>query len=66
MKPLRAQTNGALSVENLLAASDGMLGLKDVLSMALQDALQDVIEAEVSARLGAGESERSKDRSAVR
>ena len=35
-----ARTNGALSVEDVLAASGGMQGLKDALSTVVQDALQ--------------------------
>lgn len=61
-----ARTNDALSVEDVLAASGGMQGLKDVLSTVVQDALQDLIEAEVTARLGAGRWERSEDRSGTR
>jgi putative transposase len=61
-----ARTNDALSVEDLLAASGGMQGLKDVLSTVVQDALQELIEAEVTARLGAGRWERSEDRSGTR
>ncbi len=44
----------ALSVEDVLAASGGMQGLKDVLSTVVQEALQELVEAEVTARLGAG------------
>jgi putative transposase len=61
-----AQTNDALSVEDVLAAGGGMLGLKDVLSTVVQDALQELIEAEVTARLGAGRWERSEERSGMR
>ena len=49
-----ARTNDALSVEDVLATSRGMQGLKDVLSTVVQDGLQELIEAEVTARLGAG------------
>ena len=35
-----ARTNDALSVEDVLAASGGMQGLKDVLSTVVQDALR--------------------------
>ncbi len=35
-----AQANDALSVEDVLAASGGMQGLKDVLSTVVQDALR--------------------------
>ena len=35
-----ARTNGALSVEDVLSASDGVQGLKDVLSTVVQDALR--------------------------
>jgi len=45
-RPTMARTNDVPSVEDLLAASGGMEGLKD--------ALQELIEAEVTARLGAG------------
>ena len=61
-----AQTNDALSVEDVLAPSGGMQGLKDVLSTVVQDALQELIEAEVTARLGAGRWERSEERDAER
>ena len=61
-----AWSNGALSVEDVLAASGGMQALTDVLSTLLQDALQDLIEAEVTARLGAGRWERSDERTEVR
>ena len=61
-----ARSNDALSVKDVLAASGGMQGLKDVLSTVVQDALQDLIEAEVTARLGAGRWERSEDRSGTR
>ena len=61
-----AQTNDALSVEDVLAAGGGMQGLKDVLSTVVQDALQEMTEAEVTARLGAGRWERSEDRSGMR
>lgn len=36
-----AQTNDALSVEDVLAAGGGMQRLKDVLSTIVQDALQE-------------------------
>jgi hypothetical protein len=39
-RPTMARTNDALSVEDLLAASGGMQGLKDVLSTVVQDALR--------------------------
>jgi hypothetical protein len=39
-RPTMAQTNDALSVEDVLAAGGGMQGLKDVLSSVVQDALQ--------------------------
>ena len=58
--------NDALSVEDVLAASGGMQGLKDVLSTVVQDALQELIEAGVTARLGAGRWERTGERSGVR
>ncbi len=35
-----ARTNDALSVENVLATTGGMQGLKDVLSTVVQDALR--------------------------
>ncbi len=38
-RPTMALTNDALSVEDVLAASGGMRGLKDVLSTVVQDAL---------------------------
>jgi putative transposase len=47
-----SRTNDALSVEDLLAASGGMQGFKDVLSIVVQDALQELREAEVTVRLG--------------
>jgi transposase-like protein len=65
-RPTMAQTNAALSVEDVLAAGGGMQGLKDVLSSVVQDALQELIEAEVTARLGAGRWERSEERSGTR
>ncbi len=49
-----ARSNVAGSVEDLLAASGGMQGLKDVLSTLVQDALQELIEAELTARPGVG------------
>jgi hypothetical protein len=39
-RPTMARTNDALSVEDLLATSGGMQGLKDVLSTVVQDALR--------------------------
>ena len=39
-RPTMARTNDALSVEDVLAASGGMQGLKDVLSTVVQDALR--------------------------
>jgi len=61
-----ARASHALSVEDVLAASGGMQGLRDVLSTVVQDALQELIEAEVTARLGAGRWERSEERSGTR
>jgi hypothetical protein len=53
-RPTLARTNDALAVEDVLAASGGMQGLKDVLSTVVQDTLQELIDAEVTARLDAG------------
>ena len=39
-RPSVARTNGALSVEDVLAASGGMQGLRGVLSSVVQDALR--------------------------
>jgi hypothetical protein len=39
-RPTMARTIDALSVEDVLAASGGMQGLKDVLSGVVQDALR--------------------------
>ena len=61
-----SRTNDALSVEDVLHASDGKQGSKDVLSTVDQDALQELIEAEVTARLGAGRWERTGERSGTR
>ena len=47
-RPTIARTNDALSVEDVLATSGGMQGLKDLLSTVVQDALQELIEAEVT------------------
>jgi len=39
-RPMMARTNDAPSVEDVLATSGGMQGLKDVLSTVVQDALR--------------------------
>ena len=49
-------------VEHGLAARGGMQELKDMLPTVVWDSLQQDFEAEVSARLGAGRSERSENR----
>ena len=65
-RPTKAQTNDALSIDDLLAVGGGMQGLKDVLSAVVKVTLQELIEAEVTAGLGAGRCERSEGRSGTR
>ena len=64
--PTIPRANDALTVEDVLAASGGMQGLKDVLPTVVQDALQELMDAEVTPRLEAGRWEGTRERSGMR